>query len=66
MMKPSRSFTDEFKREAALLASNGRPLMQITEEFGHSAGDAAAMAQRCLGACGGVEAPDTQAGWRSR
>ena len=30
-----RSFTDEFKREAvALLASSGRPLMQIAEELG--------------------------------
>ena len=35
MMKPRRSFTDEFKREAvALLASSGRPLMQIAAELG--------------------------------
>ena len=35
MTKPRRSFTDEFKREAvALLASSGRPLMQIAEELG--------------------------------
>jgi transposase len=35
MTKPRRSFTEEFKREAvALLASSGRPLMQIAEEFG--------------------------------
>ena len=31
----TRSYTDEFKREAvALLASSGRPLMQIAEELG--------------------------------
>lgn len=35
MTKPRRSFTDEFKREAvALLASSGRPLIQIAEELG--------------------------------
>ena len=35
MTKPRRSFTDEFKREAvALLASSGRPVMQIAEELG--------------------------------
>jgi transposase len=35
MTKPRRNFTDEFKREAvALLASSGRPLMQIAEELG--------------------------------
>jgi len=35
MTKLRRSFTDEFKREAvALLASSGRPLMQIAEELG--------------------------------
>jgi transposase len=35
MTRPRRSFTDEFKREAvALLASSGRPLMQIAEELG--------------------------------
>ena len=35
MTKSRRSFTDEFKREAvALLASSGRPLMQIAEELG--------------------------------
>ncbi|QNT70393.1 transposase [Defluviicoccus vanus] len=35
MAKPRQSFTDEFKREAvALLASSGRPLMQIAEELG--------------------------------
>jgi transposase len=35
MTKARRSFTDEFKREAvALLASSGRPLMQIAEELG--------------------------------
>ncbi|QLH39667.1 MAG: transposase [Defluviicoccus sp.] len=35
MTKPRRRFTDAFKREAAaLLASSGRPLMQIAEELG--------------------------------
>ena len=35
MTEARRSYTDEFKREAvALLASSGRPLMQIAEELG--------------------------------
>jgi transposase len=35
MTKARRNFTDEFTREAvALLASSGRPLMQIAEDLG--------------------------------
>jgi transposase-like protein len=35
--KEGRQFTDEFKREAvALLASSGRPLLQIASELGIS------------------------------
>ena len=35
MTEARRSYTDEFKREAvALLASSGRPLMQIAGELG--------------------------------
>jgi transposase len=37
MSQGRRQFTDEFKREAvALLASSGRPLLQIAGEFGIS------------------------------
>jgi transposase len=35
MTKTRRAFTDEFKREAvSLLASSGRPLMQVASELG--------------------------------
>ena len=72
MTKRRRNFTDEFKREAvALLASSGRPLMQIAEELGIQPSMLPAqLAQRGRGACGGVEAPrhasDAPAGWRVR
>jgi len=36
-LRDGRQFTDEFKREAiALLASSGRPLLQIASELGIS------------------------------
>ena len=45
MGQERRHFTDEFKMEAvALLASSGRPLIQIASELGHLALDAAQLA----------------------
>jgi transposase len=62
MTKARRNFTDEFKREAvALLASSGRPLMQVAEELGIQS----SMLRRWRNAvgvpAGASRRPDTQA-----
>lgn len=70
MTKQRRVFTDEFKREAvALLASSGRPLMQIADELGIQS----SMLRRWRNAvgvpAGASSRPETQAtpaGWQSR
>ncbi len=64
MGQERRHFTDEFKTEAvALLASSGRPLVQIASELGISPSMLRNWRNRSVGAaCGVSAAPDTGVG----
>ena len=63
MGQERRHFTDEFKTEAvALLASSGRPLVQIAGELGISPSMLRNWRNRARRACGVSGAPETGVG----